>query len=179
MSTRGQVSRSLTRWSGFRAATRSVCDGTRPAVMDPRRATAEHRPFRPAGLGMRRLCPHVGHVPGRPPPHQKGDVRRVARGRRGCPRLVHGADPLRSKRRCGRGVGNPTSISARGIPRHRPPRSTRPPSGSRVLFSTWLSGRLVAAPHNEKGDVRFGARFGGRRWVPRTTRPKHAPAQPT
>ena len=55
------------------------------------------------------------------------DLRASVRGAAsaGCPRLVHGADPLRSKRRCGQGVDNPTSTSARGHPSHRSRRRGR------------------------------------------------------
>ena len=93
-----------------RAADAPDARAHRPGHLRDRPSWRHRAAQRPAlALGLTRLPPPSGHrrpnYPSPPP--------RVARRRRGCPRLVHGADPLDPERRCGQGVGNPTSTSKR------------------------------------------------------------------
>ena len=76
----------------------------------------------------------------------------MARRWRGCPRLVHWCRPPSIRRRCGQGVDNPTSASARATPRQPKPSATTSDEMGDVLFR----GR-VGADANGEGDVRAGA----------------------
>ena len=96
---------------------RRICAGQPRPRMNGRRSVADGPPDSPFESGDV-LGPRVGSVT---PLRRLGgakDVRAWHRRWRGCPRLVHGADPLDPKRRCGQGVGNPTSTSARATPAH-------------------------------------------------------------
>ena len=134
------------------------------------------KPLRTRRLSMARLAAELhwvsltGGTPGR--------RRRVARRRRGCPRLVHGANPLQSTRRCGQGVGNPISTSARATPVTPKPtpagasstparRLSRGRQLSPVIVSTWLFGArsrsriavaTTASPNSHRHPARRATR---------------------